>query len=155
MIKEYLNPWVIFGSIVVSSLLLLGLFLWVEGLPAPAQDQFRGKAELTVIPRPTETPTPSLPEKEQAPSPVPSGKIALGGYVKIEGTGGKGLRLRVQPSLNAEINYLGLEDEVFHVQDGPVEEDGYQWWYLEAPANPGRNGWAVSNYLKVDQPPQE
>lgn len=155
MIKEYLNPWVIFGSVLVSSLLLLGFFLWVESLPAPEGDPFEANAALTVIPKPTETPTPAVPEKDETPSPVPSGEILLGGYVKIEGTGGDGLRLRVEPSLNAKINYLGLEDEVFHVQDGPVDQDGYQWWYLEAPADPGRNGWAVSNYLKVDQPPQQ
>lgn len=154
MIKEYLHPVVIIGSVLVASLLLAGLFFVVDQLPPPSSDPFQGRAAMTVIPRPTLTPTPLLPEGNQQPSPTPSQQIQVGGYVKIDGTGGEGLRLRDQPSLSAEINYLGLEDEVFQVKDGPVDQDGYLWWYLEAPANPGRNGWSVSNYLTVDQPPQ-
>lgn len=154
MIREYINPWVILGSVVVGFILFAGLFVIVERMPAPDEDHDQGDVDLTVIPRPTITPTAPLLEAE-TPSPVPKEGIEVGGYVQIDGTGGNGLRLRVEPSLEADINYLGLEDEVFLVQDGPVDQDGYRWWYLEAPAEPGRNGWAVSNYLKVDQPPSE
>jgi len=153
--KEFVNPWVILGSVVFASLLLAGVLLWIDQTPPPSPPRFEGQAEMTVIPRPTATATSSLPDTQTAPTPMPGEEIEVGGFVKIEGTGGDGLRLRAAPSLSGEINYLGLEDEVFRVLDGPVDQDGYLWWLLEAPANPGRNGWAVSNYLAADQPPQE
>lgn len=154
MIKEYVRPLVILGSVLIASVLLAILFFLVDQVPAPEYGDFQGRAELTVIPMPTRTPTPPLPTGQRTPSPTPGEEIQVGGFVKIDGTGGEGLRLRGGPSLSAEINYLGLEDEVFRVLDGPVDQDGYLWWHLEAPANPARVGWAVSNYLTVDQPPQ-
>ncbi len=153
--KEYFSPWMIAGSILLASLLVGALFLWIDFNPPPSSPSYEGEAALTVIPRPSSTPTRIVMETSSTPSPTAGEEIRVNGYVKIEGTGGDGLRLRAEPSLSGDINYLGLEDEVFHVLDGPVDQDGYVWWLLEAPANPGRNGWAVSNYLEADQPPQE
>jgi hypothetical protein len=79
--------------------------------------------------------------------------IIIGSYVKIAGTEGDGLRLRREPSLNGEIIYLGIEDEIFLVKDGPQDQDGYLWWYLETPLNATKNGWAVSNFLEQVQYP--
>jgi hypothetical protein len=42
---------------------------------------------------------------------------------------------------------------VFRLEDGPVDKDGYSWWYLIAPFDESRNGWAVSNFLVVIQNP--
>jgi hypothetical protein len=55
--------------------------------------------------------------------------------------------LRVEPGLDSQVRLLGLETEVFQVTDGPQEVDGFTWWYLVAPFDETRNGWAVSNYL--------
>ena len=88
-----------------------------------------------------------------APFP-PAGVIATGAYVQITGTGGDGLRLRTEPGLNADVRILGAEAEVFLVQDGPRQVDGYTWWYLVGPYDSTRRGWAVSNYLAVVQNPQ-
>jgi hypothetical protein len=74
-------------------------------------------------------------------------------YVQISGTGGDGLRLRVEPGLKSEVRILGAEDEVFEVKDGPREADGFTWWYLVGPYDQTRRGWAVSNYLQVVQNP--
>lgn len=153
--KEYFSPWMIGGAILLAALLVGALFLWIDANPPPALPSYEGEAALTVIPRPTFTPTQVVLASSPTPATTPGEEISVDGYVKIEGTGGDGLRLRAEPSLSGDINYLGLEDEVFRVLDGPVDEDGYLWWLLEAPANPGRNGWAVSNYLQADQPPQE
>jgi hypothetical protein len=74
-------------------------------------------------------------------------------FVKISGTEGAGLRLRSQPGLDYQPRFLGIEDEIFQIEDGPESADGYVWWYLVAPFEANRNGWAVSNYLEVIQEP--
>jgi hypothetical protein len=33
------------------------------------------------------------------------------------------------------------------VEDGPQEVDDFTWWYLVAPFDETRSGWAVANYL--------
>ena len=137
-----------------------GGLLWVWALrqktpPAPAP------AGVTVIPLPSATaavaapPRPAATPSPQAnlpPSPPP-GRIAAGAFVQIRGTEGKGLRLRSEPGLKGAVNYLGMEAEVFQVQDGPVAADGYTWWYLVAPYDATKQGWAASNYLQVVQSP--
>jgi hypothetical protein len=63
------------------------------------------------------------------------------------------LRLRDQPGLNSEIRMVVSEAEVFLVQEGPVDLDGYLWWRLVGPFDDTRQGWAVSNYLNLVQNP--
>jgi hypothetical protein len=81
------------------------------------------------------------------------GVIAVGAYVQITGTGGDGLRLRTDPGLNSEVRLLGAEAEVFQVNEGPQEADGYTWWYLVGPYDSSRRGWAVANFLAIVQNP--
>ncbi len=124
-----------------------------EGAPPPAP------VGVTVIPFPSATFT-AVPVPAVRPSPTatlppapPSGEIAPGAFVQIQGTAGEGLRLRAAPGLQGAVNYLGLEAEVFEVRDGPVQADGYTWWYLVAPFDATKQGWAASNYLQVVQSP--
>ena len=77
----------------------------------------------------------------------------MGAFVQISGTGGSGLNLRAEPDLDSDIRYLGLESEVFKVQDGPVETDEFTWWYIAGFSDNTRSGWAVSNFLEVIQNP--
>ncbi len=77
----------------------------------------------------------------------------MGAYVQITGTGGDGLRVRAEAGLKGAVRFIALEAEVFQVTDGPQEADGYTWWYLVAPADESRQGWAASNYLTVVQSP--
>ena len=39
--------------------------------------------------------------------------------------------------------------EVFMVRDGPQTADGYTWWYLVAPYDETRAGWAAADFLVV------
>jgi hypothetical protein len=59
------------------------------------------------------------------------------------------LRLRQGPGLEAEMQFLGLEGELFQVQDGPREVDGYTWWFVIGPYDETRQGWAVTDFLAV------
>lgn len=154
--KDFLNPWVIAGTILTASVLIALSFLVSGWLTSAPPEAYQGGAVITVIPVPTATPTPRPTATEIpliSPTPDSVNGIQIGGYVQISGTGGDGLRLRRDPSLNGEIVYLGLEGEIFQVKGGPEDRDGYLWWQLEAPLNPNRQGWAVSDFLKFAQNP--
>jgi hypothetical protein len=114
-------------------------------------------ANLTVIAAPTSTPafTPTATfDPLIGTATLPAGEIAIGAYVQITGTQGDGLRLRSGPGLSTTQLFLGGEAEVFQVKDGPKEADGYIWWYLVAPYDESRSGWAAANFLSVVPPPQ-
>jgi hypothetical protein len=102
---------------------------------------------------PTVTPIPTLTATSAVPPPPQPGIIAIGSYVQVSGTGTDGLRLREEPGLGGKILFVGMESEVFRVDDGPRDADGYTWWYLVAPFDENRRGWAVSNYLAIAQNP--
>ncbi len=113
-------------------------------------------AEITMIPAPTLTPVqPTL--AVDGPKPTPTGQlvngIGVGIFVQISGTGGDGLRLRSGPGKDNPPRFLGYEAEVFRVKDGPKLADGLTWWFLEAPYDPGRSGWAAAQFLAVVAPP--
>jgi hypothetical protein len=101
-----------------------------------------------MIPAPTLTsgapPTPTI--DPFAPTAAPTG-IAIGNYVQISGTEGQGLRIRSEPGLDGKNVFLGYDSEVFVIQDGPRSVDGYTWWYLVAPYDQTRVGWAASDFL--------
>lgn len=154
--KKILNPWIIGGTVLTASILLLVAFFASGGLTRSEEEPYQGGAELMIIPMPTATPTlpPTMtPILLPTPTTQTDDGIQPGGNVRISGTEGEGLRLRVDPSLEAEIIYLGLEGEIFLVREGPVDADGYLWWELEAPLNASRRGWAVSNFLQQVQGP--
>lgn len=155
-VQGCLSPWVIGGAFLVGlvlSCLVLGL-LWATRRTPVASAQ--ATAILNVISAPTVTPVVLMPTVEASPT-LPTGPavgdIEIGVYVQILGTGGTGLRLRSEPGLNAQVLLVGSEAEVFRVQDGPREADGYTWWHLVGPFDEARNGWAVANYLTVVQGP--
>lgn len=149
-LRSRINLWVILGAVVVSGVLTLFLvgFLYLYPLPIDA----RGKnLSLTVIPPPTITPTMVVLTPEATvvtEGPVVDG-IRVGIFVQISGTGGDGLRLRAGPGIDQAPRFLGYESEVFLVKDGPRFSGDFVWWFLEAPYDPTRSGWAVSKYLSV------
>jgi hypothetical protein len=158
-LPEWLNIYVIAGSIALGILFLCtvtGIFIVTAQKNTTAQST----AILEVIYAATATqasssataPTDQAEASQIPPSPPP-GTISVGSHVQVSGTGGEGLRLRIEPSLDGEILMLGSEAEVFRVHDGPREADGYTWWYLVGPFDSSRYGWAVANFLVVVQGP--
>ena len=147
--RQLFNKWVILVSILVAGLLTL-ITAISFGLTAARQNAEVGfaPADLTVIPAPTGTSSaPATPTIDPfAPTVSPSG-IAVGNYVQITGTEGQGLRIRSEPSLNGNPEFLGYDAEVFLVKDGPREADGFTWWYLVAPYDETRVGWAAADFL--------
>jgi hypothetical protein len=150
--QSLFNPRVIIGAVAIAGLLLI-VTLTIIGWTPPASNLDLGfaPADLTVIPAPTSTPnvTPTAtldPLLAGTPTLVPD-VIGVGGYVQITGTDGDGLRLRASPGLTGEPVFLGYDEEVFEVRDGPQDADGYTWWYLAAPYDETRVGWAAADFL--------
>lgn len=158
--RYFLNLRVVGGTLIIAIILLCitSSLIWFTRPETISIEQ--STAVLNVIPVPTatqvvSTPTP-LTEPTVASSALPSpppGEISVGAFVQVSGTGGDGLRLRAEPGLDGEVRFLGLEAEVFRVEDGPIDVDGYTWWYMVAPYDETVNGWGVSNFLAVVQNP--
>jgi hypothetical protein len=148
-LRPYLNRWVFLGAIVLAGALTLFTAISI-GLTSARQNEQVGfaPADLTVIAAPTSTSSapPTATIDPFAPTPVPTG-IAVGNYVQISGTEGEGLRIRAEPGLNGEPQFLGYDSEVFVIKDGPREVDGFVWWYLVAPYDETRVGWAAADFL--------
>lgn len=158
ILTSLINLRVIGGAVVVASCLLLATLglLWATRTASP--DPGQSTAVMNMIPAAIPTASgqesPASPSLTQtAPPSPPPGVITVGAYVQITGTAGAGLRFREQPGLGAPVLLLGAEAEVFRVEEGPQEVDGYVWWYLIGPYDPARRGWAVANYLEVVQSP--
>jgi hypothetical protein len=165
-IRQLFNRWVFAGSLLFGCFLVfifgIGILLMrpaqeePEALPALVQKIPASTATLS-------TQQPGFDSEGQALAdginPVPDsalpapGEISIGTYVKISGTGGDGLRLRDVPGLAGNVMTLGEETEVFLVDNGPRDVDGYTWWYLKGHYDETRQGCGVVDYLLIVENP--
>lgn len=144
-----INVWTIGGAFLVAGCLLVFTLIsigWTSARQRPPLGFV--PADLTIIPPSTATLGPTA-----APTPAgtstPGNTIGIGAYVQITGTEGAGLRIRRDPGQSGNTVFLGEEAETFQVKDGPKQADGYTWWYLVAPYDNTRAGWAAADYLAV------
>ena len=147
--RQLFNKWVILGALLLTGFLLLITALSI-GLTAAhqASDVGFAPADVTMIPASTSTSSaPPTPTIDPFASPTSPAGIAIGNYAQITGTEGQGLRIRKAPGLDGEFEFLAYDSEVFVVQDGPRDVDGYVWWYLVAPYDDSRVGWAAADFL--------
>ncbi len=148
-VRPLINKWVILGALAVAGLLLLitAIAIGLTSSPPTSSVGF-APADLTVIPAPTGTSSaPPTPTIDPFASPTPPAGIVVGNYVQITGTEGEGLRIRAEPGLNGAFQFLAYDSEVFIIKDGPRQVDGYTWWYLAAPYDNTRVGWAAADFL--------
>lgn len=153
--------WMLLGVFILAGIGYIGFLLLISSLHTSIQDQYTfSTAVITWIPAPTLTPVIS-PVITDKPEPTVSSTssstnvngIAIGSYVKISGTAGVGLNIRDNPGTDSKALFLGMDSEVFLVKQGPQQADGLTWWYLVAPYDSSRSGWAAANYLVVVQSP--
>jgi hypothetical protein len=144
-----INIWTVLGALAVAGCLLLSTLVAIGWFQphAPGTVGFL-PADLTIIAAPTATVLVPTPTPGGTLTPAP-GQIAIGLYVQITGTGGDGLRIHSAPGLNSNTVFRGEESETFIVKDGPKVGDGYTWWYLVAPYDNTRVGWAAANFLGI------
>lgn len=155
-VRELVNKWVILGALGLAGLLLLITAIAI-GLTSARRNSGIGfvPADVTVIPAPTGTSgAPPTPTIDPFATPTSPAGVAIGNYVQITGTEGQGLRIRAEPGLGGEFQFLAYDSEVFVVQDGPREVDGYVWWYLVAPYDESRVGWAAADFLSYVPEPE-
>ena len=157
--RKYLEvlriPSVVLGAVGIALVLGIVTAFWLWLTWPPPQVPGRPTAVLTVIPWATSTPQPTAtstlaatPTDAGPPTPRP-GEIGIGSIVQIVGTNGDGLNIRSEPGLASEVFFLGYDSEVFVVRDGPVEIDGFTWWFLETPVDKARSGWAAAAFLSL------
>lgn len=151
-LTSMINFPVVLGALGTAGLLILITLAsigWTK--PDPIRELGFAPADLTMIPAPSPTPdvTPTI-----TPDPLVFGTptlapdvIGVGGFVQIVGTDGEGLRLRADFGLSGTPILLGYDEEVFEVRDGPQVADEYTWWYLVAPYDETRAGWAADDFL--------
>ncbi len=142
------------GVAVVLMVISLAGTGWLNPLGGSEPDL--GLAAVTVIPAPSGTPmvqAAAPTDAGLAQTPAAATVITVGAYVQISGTEGEGLRVRSAPGLSADPIFLAYDEEVFEVRDGPQDADGYTWWYLVAPYDETRAGWAAANFLALIPPP--
>jgi hypothetical protein len=152
-LKPYINRSVLFGAIAFAGGLII-ITLILIGWTSPRFSPTVGfaAADLTIIPAPTHTPVATLPPAIDPSLVTPTlapNTIGISAYVQISGTEGEGLRVRSAPGLNGDTVFFGDESEVFVVKDGPQTADGHTWWYLVAPYDEARAGWAAADFLAV------
>lgn len=158
-----LLPWwlVAIGGLVVVLAIAL---LWVWAAKAMKESKEPPTIAITptftqVVPTatlaPTEAPTP-LPTNTPVPlTPTAPAEIAVGGWVKVVGTGDAGLSYRAGPGLENVRLKIVTDGTVLKVLDGPRESDGFTWWRLEeyVDGQPGVVGWAINEYLEPTSAP--
>ena len=150
-IKQTWNAWVGVGAVLFAVVIcgLAFLFVWIL-TPQMSNSETAIKAVVTRLPAPTFTPVAVMTSTPMVDEQILGG-ISFGMTVEIFDTGGSGLRFRSEPGINADIQFVANEQEVFRVEGGPVEEDGFVWWYLVSEAVSERKGWAVASYLRVKE----
>lgn len=159
----YIPWWMLLGAVTVVSACALSVagYAWLTR-PTDLPANVTATAVVNVIAAPPNLPTPTQqtpptlpPDTPTPPLPTPPpGTIVIGGYVQVVGTGTTGfLNLRAEAGLRNPVNYLAIEREVLQVQAGPVQADGFTWWYLVDPATRSKFGWGVQNFLQAVQTP--
>jgi hypothetical protein len=143
---------VIIGAGAIAAILLTLNTYLLTAVQIPTQQEPQARAAITIIPANTPTPIGNLglfntPTATEIPARYNG--IGVGDYVQITGTSGVGLRFRSSAGTDGTPLFLGMEAEVFKVKEGPKDKDGYTWWFLVAPYDEKRSGWAAANYLAV------
>ena len=162
--KKTIVPWWVLAAAALVVILAIAL-LWTWALKAVKENKVPPTIAATPtftqpLPTVTFTPanTPTTASPTDTPIPPPptlAAEIAVGGWVKVIGTGDAGLSFRAGPGQeNARLKIL-TDGTVLKVLDGPREDSGFNWWRLEEylDGQPGVIGWTIDDYLEPTNAP--
>ena len=154
-IQNLFNFWVILGAIVLGIGLTVIAFLVFQFFPSSEKaNTVEPTAVFEIISAATLTPTEPHSVQTATSTAIvnvlpPEEEIVIGDNVEISGTSGEGLRIRKDPGLGGQVLFIASESERFQITEGPVDLDGYTWWYLVGLEDKERKGWGVANFLTV------
>jgi hypothetical protein len=145
------------GRLLISVLFFLGAVGWMiysqqtltaaDLEPAAADVEATGEAGDAATPTPEGVLESAPPDPVNPPTPFPSPSptpILQRGMV--EGTGGSGLSLRADPSVDGEtLSVLPDGSVVTILDDDPVDADGFTWIRIRTIAND--EGWVAEQFL--------
>ena len=84
-------------------------------------------------------PSPQYPNPAWSPLPA----LRIGEMFKLTESGAQ-LKLRISPSLSAQMIERLIEGEQILIQEGPIEADEYLWWRVRVGSN-NQEGWVAEN----------
>ncbi|NMC12836.1 MAG: hypothetical protein GYA34_08130 [Chloroflexi bacterium] len=148
--ERIIHPWIALIGLAVGILLLLITCLIVMIIRINAPQNSSPTAVVRYIPAPTFTQTisPQNIHAQETDPPLSLGEnLKIGVHIRVQGTGGDGLRLRSMPGLSGEIKYLVKDGEELIIDDGPKEIDDYTWWHVTSTTDSAVSGWGVSDYM--------
>ncbi len=80
--------------------------------------------------------------------PLVQEPVGIGGRYTIYGTGARGINLRSEPRSNAGLISVVTQGFDVYVLDGPIEADGFTWWYVRR-YNSEVTGWIVESIERM------
>lgn len=152
------NKWsiLILGGVVAGGVLCFGVIILGGTNRANTASVSEASPVLTIVALATQSPSPQPTDTREVTRSAETPTLSLvvpifkiGELVEIFGTEGDGLRVREEPGLTSKVIYLGIDNEVFEILDGPLTLDEYEWWLLQSPYNEARAGWAVGVFLRA------
>jgi hypothetical protein len=151
--SRLVNKWVLLGAALIAVVVLFYAFILFSGTNYSENSHVTPIAQITVLAAGS-IPTTDIQLLELTATPTQSSTesyngISIGDYVIIQGTEGSGLRIRMNPGLSSDTEFVANESDVYIVIEGPSELDGLIWWKLATPYDENRQGWAAADYLSA------
>jgi len=156
--RSDLYPSWLWIAVPIFIVVVVGGLWW--GLFSPSNEPQKQEAPILptatvqVIPTRVRTSTPTMvilirstPTPTIKPSPTVPTTITKGYRVKVVGTGGAGLNIRVAPGVDKDLVKTVEDGTILMVLEGPIEADDYQWWQVQDES--GSVGWAASEWLAL------
>lgn len=103
-----------------------------------------------VLPKPTPVVLPTLPAASVMtfatntpipPTPEPL-VLAKGKEARIQNTEGNPLRVRISPSMNAQVVAYVRDNQIVEIIEGPILADGFVWWQIQHEEG---TGWSAEH----------
>jgi len=152
--KSLINKQVIIASIVFAATLCL-LTLFFQIFVSSALDgEGRTYFQLEITPFIENQLNEQLEEEktqtDATQTPMIAGVMGIGMRATVEGTDGKGLRMRESASFDSNVLFHAQDGEQVEIIEGPIIEDSIIWWKIASMQDPQKIGWSVQDYLIVE-----
>ncbi len=77
------------------------------------------------------------------------GVFAMGMRVRVSNTGGEGLKIHTEPTIESDTLTIASENSLWIIIEGPTINESRIWWKIQA-QDSAVTGWAVQDYLAAE-----